>query len=190
MCRQFWKAVPPICGRNLAVWTAGPSRWGCDSARSTVHLRLPGGHLLRETRISSWSAPVAWTATARERPILRFFRASDWNRFQDPHTIVSLKRRSRSRSIPIAWERGWKELFSGGRKRATWYRKRSFLARFRFRPIRSQSCCWRLPDDWWLSENRPCYRCGFAVSSATAARRSIGIPRGCAGRRAPVSFST
>jgi antagonist of KipI len=31
--------------------------------------------------VSSWSAPVDWTTTAKEEPVLRFVRGSDWDRF-------------------------------------------------------------------------------------------------------------
>jgi antagonist of KipI len=32
-------------------------------------------------RISSWSAPVDWTATAKENPVLRIVRGAEWDRF-------------------------------------------------------------------------------------------------------------
>jgi antagonist of KipI len=33
--------------------------------------------------ISSWSAPVEWTRTAKGAPVLRFIRGADWKRFSD-----------------------------------------------------------------------------------------------------------
>lgn len=37
-------------------------------------------------RISSWSAPVEWTKTAREEPTLRVIRGAHWSRFNDSMT--------------------------------------------------------------------------------------------------------
>jgi antagonist of KipI len=34
-------------------------------------------------KVSSWSAPVEWTTTAKENPVLRFIRGADWDRFND-----------------------------------------------------------------------------------------------------------
>ena len=34
-------------------------------------------------RISSWSAPVDWTTTAKENPVLRIVRGANWNCFED-----------------------------------------------------------------------------------------------------------
>jgi antagonist of KipI len=48
-------------------------------------------------RISSWSAPVEWTTTAKENPVLRFIRGADWNRFND----VTIQRFT-SDSFPVS----------------------------------------------------------------------------------------
>lgn len=34
-------------------------------------------------RISPWSAPVGWTTTAKENPVLRIVRGANWNSFND-----------------------------------------------------------------------------------------------------------
>ena len=34
-------------------------------------------------KVSSWSAPVEWTRTAKGEPVLRFIRGADWKRFND-----------------------------------------------------------------------------------------------------------
>ena len=41
-------------------------------------------------KISAWSAPVDWSNTARERPVLRFVRGLDWNRFHpSSHQVLT-----------------------------------------------------------------------------------------------------
>jgi antagonist of KipI len=37
---------------------------------------------LREQKVGSWSAPVYWSRPAEAKPILRFVRGKDWNRFE------------------------------------------------------------------------------------------------------------
>jgi antagonist of KipI len=37
--------------------------------------------LLKEDKVSAWSAPSGWTSTARNSPMLRFVRGSNWNCF-------------------------------------------------------------------------------------------------------------
>src|ERR1700682_6266373 len=51
--------------------------------RPTAFATLRGGRQTAATgeRISSWSAPVDWTTTAKENPVLRIVRGADWDRF-------------------------------------------------------------------------------------------------------------
>jgi antagonist of KipI len=51
--------------------------------RSPAFVPLRRGRQTAATgeRISSWSAPVDWTTTAKENPILRIVRGAEWDRF-------------------------------------------------------------------------------------------------------------
>ena len=52
--------------------------------RSPAFATLRRGRQTAATeKVSSWSAPVEWTTTAKENPVLRFIRGADWNRFND-----------------------------------------------------------------------------------------------------------
>ena len=52
--------------------------------RSPAFATLRRGRQTAATeKVSSWSAPVEWTTTAKKNPVLRFIRGVDWNRFND-----------------------------------------------------------------------------------------------------------
>jgi antagonist of KipI len=45
--------------------------------------------LLRKERVSAWSAPANWISTAKDSPVLRFVRGSDWQGFDlSAHEIL------------------------------------------------------------------------------------------------------
>jgi antagonist of KipI len=55
------------------VISLGPQTNGADDVAG----------LLRKEKVSAWSAPANWTSTARQSPVLRYVRGSDWDQF-DP----------------------------------------------------------------------------------------------------------
>jgi antagonist of KipI len=78
--------------------------------------------LLRKEKVSAWSAPVNWTSTAVDSPVLRFVRGSDWDRF-DPsahqiigHQIFTVSQDSNRMGArldgPLLWRKDYADLIS------------------------------------------------------------------------------
>lgn len=58
--------------------------------RSPALVTLRRGRQTAATeKVSSWSAPIDWTTTAKTEPVLRFVRGSDWDRF-NPSSHLAL----------------------------------------------------------------------------------------------------
>lgn len=78
--------------------------------------------LLRKERVSTWSAPISWTLTAKDSPTLRFVRGNEWDGFdssahenflQQPFTVSADSNRMGARfDGPLLWRSDLGDLIS------------------------------------------------------------------------------
>ncbi|MGB8342929.1 MAG: biotin-dependent carboxyltransferase family protein [Chthoniobacterales bacterium] len=87
-CRA-WVAIsggidtPPVLESRATDLRAGFGGWEGRTLRDSDELPMGQSSMLPETtaRVSSWSAPIDWSQTASERPILRVVPGPEWEEF-------------------------------------------------------------------------------------------------------------
>ena len=87
--------IPPVLESRATDLRAGFGGWEGRALQDGDELPMGQSSILPETtaRIPSWGAPVDWSQTARERPILRVVPGPEWEEFGEESRAMFLNER-------------------------------------------------------------------------------------------------